>query len=82
MKIIYWNVDSLDWDHLTANQVVHNVLSHVTPGAIILQHSAGGKGENLDDTVQALPQIIQSLRKEGYRFVTVPELLHLPSYNK
>jgi peptidoglycan/xylan/chitin deacetylase (PgdA/CDA1 family) len=82
MKIIYWNVDSLDWDHLTAKQVVHNVLSHVTPGAIILQHSAGGKGENLDDTVQALPQIIQSLRKEGYRFVTVPELLHLPSYNK
>ena len=30
-------------------------------------------------TVYALPEIIERLRSRGYRFVTVPELLHCPA---
>lgn len=76
--IINWNVDSLDWKGLNAEQVKTNVLAHVQPGAIILQHSAGGIGEDLSGTVQALPQIINKLRNDGVKLVTVPELLNLP----
>lgn len=76
-KIINWNVDSLDWKNLTAEQVSTNILSDIRPGSIVLQHSAGGKGEDLSGTVQAIPQIIKKLRADGVRFVTVPELLEI-----
>ncbi|MBO8170514.1 MAG: polysaccharide deacetylase family protein [Bacillaceae bacterium] len=76
--IVNWNVDSLDWKGLSQDQVSVNVLSHVFPGSIILQHSAGGKGEDLSGTVKALPEIIQKLRADGVQFVTTSELLNLP----
>ncbi|MGI6484840.1 MAG: polysaccharide deacetylase family protein [Tepidanaerobacteraceae bacterium] len=74
-KIISWNVDSLDWKGLSAEEVKTNVLENVTNNSIILQHSAGGQGEDLSGTVEALPEIIDVLKKEGYKFVTVDELL-------
>lgn len=76
--VVNWNVDSLDWKGLTAEQVAANVLGHVHPGSIVLMHSGGGIGEDLSGTVNALPIIIQSLREAGIDMVTVPELLELP----
>lgn len=76
-KIVNWNVDSLDWKNLTAEQVMTNILADIRPGSIILQHSAGGKGEDLSGTVQAIPKVIQKLRADGVRFVTIPELLEI-----
>ncbi|MBX5437509.1 MAG: polysaccharide deacetylase family protein [Alicyclobacillaceae bacterium] len=78
--IIFWDVDSLDWARLTAVQVATNVLAHTAPGTIILMHSAGGNGESLANTVQALPYIIQTLREQGYTFTTVSDLLGQPAY--
>lgn len=79
-KVLFWDVDSLDWSGLTAEQVEANVLSHVQPGSIILMHCAGGKNGNLQDTIDALPVLIQRLKSEGYTFQTVPRLLGLPGY--
>lgn len=76
-RIVGWNVDSLDWKGLDADQVSTNVLGHVHPGSIILQHSAGGKGEDLSGTIAAIPRIVKSLRKDGVKFVTVDDLLGL-----
>jgi polysaccharide deacetylase family sporulation protein PdaB len=75
--IINWNVDSLDWKGISKEKVKKNILSHVGPGSIILQHAGGGIGSDLTGTIQALPDIIQNLRKRGYTFVTVPELLQI-----
>jgi peptidoglycan/xylan/chitin deacetylase (PgdA/CDA1 family) len=75
--IVLWNVDSLDWMQLKGRQVAANILSHASPGSIILQHSAGGTGENLQGTVDALPVVVRLLRERGYRFRTVPQLLGL-----
>lgn len=33
-------------------------------------------------TVQALPQLIPALQQQGYRFVTVPQLLSLDAVNR
>ncbi|GAB7386807.1 hypothetical protein BSNK01_06430 [Bacillaceae bacterium] len=74
-KVIGWNVDSLDWKGLSKEAVSDNVLSNITPGAIILQHSAGGKKENLSGTVQALPEMIKKLRADNVELVTVSNLL-------
>jgi peptidoglycan-N-acetylglucosamine deacetylase len=79
--IVNWSVDSLDWKGLNAEKVSGNILSANRPGAIILQHSGGGKGEDLSGTVKALPTIIRTLKSQGYDIVTVPELLHV-SKNK
>lgn len=77
-KIVGWNVDSLDWKSLSRDEVVTNILAHVKPGAIILQHSAGGIGEDLTGTVEALPEVIRKLRADGVEFVTVARMLGIP----
>lgn len=74
-KIIAWNVDSLDWKSLSAEQVQFNILENAKEGSIILQHSSGSAEEDLTGSVAALPEIIKILKKEGYKFVTIPELL-------
>jgi peptidoglycan/xylan/chitin deacetylase (PgdA/CDA1 family) len=76
--VINWNVDSLDWKSLDAKTVEANVLAHVFPGSIILQHSGGGTGEDLTGTVEALPNIIKHLRENGLKMVTIPQLLDRP----
>lgn len=74
-KVILWDVDSLDWKSLPKAQVIDNDLQHAHNGAVFLHHGAGGKGEDLSGTVEALPVIIQRLRRQGYEFMTIPQLL-------
>lgn len=80
MKIILWNVDSLDWMPITAEQIATNILSHTGPGSIILMHSAGGEGQSLQNTVNALPYVISTLKNRSLVFRTIPELLGFPAY--
>lgn len=72
--IILWDIDSLDWRGLPKEQVLNNITPNLHPGAIILQHSAGGPGQDLTGTVQALPVLIETLQKQGYQFVTISQM--------
>lgn len=72
--IAMWSNDSMDYRPLSAQQLVNNAIRKVQPGAIVLMHDGGG---NHSATVQALPQIIAKLKKLGYSFVTLPELLEI-----
>lgn len=74
-----WSSDSLDWYSRSADRILANTLSDTKPGSIILMHSAG---ENLDSTVEALPELIYTLKAQGYRFVTVADLLGKPAYRE
>lgn len=71
--ITMWSVESADY-YVSAPILLDNVLKDVRPGRIVLMHDGGG--DRLA-TVQALPQIISTLQQQGYRFVTVPELMKL-----
>lgn len=64
-----WADDSLDWTTPGVSNIVENVTSTVTPGAIILMHDGGG---NRSQTLAALPRIITTLRAAGYEFVVLP----------
>lgn len=66
--ILYWSIDTRDWDRPPAPQIVQSVLAGLRPGAIILLHDGGGNRAN---TVAALPQIIDAVRAAGYTF-TLP----------
>ncbi|MFC7679136.1 polysaccharide deacetylase family protein [Paenibacillus sp. GCM10028914] len=81
--IILWSVDSLDWKSKNAQAVNKEVMKNVRPGSIILMHDIHSS------TADALPQLLESLKKQGYQFVTVSQLLSLnefkgigPYYNK
>jgi peptidoglycan/xylan/chitin deacetylase (PgdA/CDA1 family) len=37
-------------------------------------------GSDRSQTVEALPRIIEGLQAQGYRFVTVPQMLKVPAY--
>lgn len=67
---ILWSVDTIDWQQPTAETIVERVSSKIHGGAIILAHPT-------EPTLLALPQIIDSLEEEGYRFVSVSENLGL-----
>lgn len=72
-RVINWSVDSFDWDikQNSAAEITAKVLEHSHPGAIVLMHTLAA----IHGTVTALPGIIQSLRADGYEFLTVSELL-------
>jgi peptidoglycan/xylan/chitin deacetylase (PgdA/CDA1 family) len=73
--VIMWSLTSADTDPRAKYQVfVKNVVKGAKPGAIVLMHDGGG---NRERTVKALPEIITGLKKQGYRFVTIPELLEM-----
>lgn len=74
--VISWSIDSLDWTKSTPKDIRDKVVDSIYPGAIVLMHSAGGKDKR-QSTVEALPDIIDSLTKQGYEFVTVHDLLNL-----
>lgn len=71
--VVMWSADSLDWRTATQS-LMENVMRQANSGGIVLMHDGGG---NRARTVQALPDIIAKLKKEGYTFVTVPELLKM-----
>ncbi|MHC5743864.1 MAG: polysaccharide deacetylase family protein [Nostoc sp.] len=73
--VIMWSLTSADTDpHAKPQAFVNNVLKGAKPGFIVLMHDGGGDRHR---TVEALPQIINGLKQQGYRFVTIPELLKM-----
>jgi peptidoglycan-N-acetylglucosamine deacetylase len=75
-----WSVDSNDSHpkRPSPEAMLKTILAQATPGGIVLMHDGGGSHDN---TARAVPQIIIKLREQGYRFVTVPELLEISSAN-
>lgn len=71
--VVMWSVDSGDSQRRRpdAATITNRVLKNIKPGGIVLLHDGGG---NHEGTVQALPAMIDGLRKQGYRFVTLAEL--------
>lgn len=69
MTAIQWDVDSLDWKGLSAEEIQRRVLDRVQPGSIVLFHNAA------EHTPEALPGILESLLADGYEIVPISELI-------
>jgi len=70
------NIDPEDWQvGVKADTIISRVLKGVAEGRgnIILLHDAGG--DTREETVKALPIIIDSLKNQGYSFVNLSTLL-------
>ena len=69
MEPIQWDVDSLDWKEIPADEIYNRVTSKVQPGSIVLFHNAGL------NTPEALPGILEYLIGEGYEIVPISQIL-------
>jgi len=69
MSAVQWDVDSLDWKGISADQITRRVLDRVQPGSIVLFHNAA------EHTPEALPGILEALLADGYRVVPISEIL-------
>ncbi len=74
MEPIQWDVDSLDWKGISADEIIQRVVGQVQAGSIVLFHNAA------EHTPEALPVIIESLLQEGYTFLPVSQLILTGDY--
>ena len=78
-QVIMWSVPlPKDWQSPPPPVIRDRVLPYVKDGSIIVLHDGNrGAGGDRSNTVAATKLIVEALRAQGYRFVTVPELLQL-----
>ena len=75
--IVGQKIDPHDWrqvngKQIPAQEIIDGVLRQAANGNIILFHDGGG---DRNQTVEALPRIIDALRAHGYQFVSVADLI-------
>ena len=73
--MVLWSISSRDWTLPGTRQIAHTVLTQARPGSIVLMHDAGGVTRS--QTIAAIPKIVHTLRRRGYRLVTVPQMMRL-----
>jgi peptidoglycan/xylan/chitin deacetylase (PgdA/CDA1 family) len=84
---VMWSVPlANDWEHPPAPVIARRIIPNVADGSIIVLHDGNrgiicGSGHAAPSVcdrtpdIQATRMIVEALKKEGYRFVTIPELL-------
>lgn len=68
------DIDSEDYARPGSDAIVRNVLKHLKPNGpnIVLMHDGGG---DRSETVAALRKLLPLLRREGYQFVSIDQLM-------
>ena len=74
LKTIQWDVDSLDWKGLSANEILTRVKTSVKNGSIILFHN------NSDHILEAIPLVVSYLKSQGYSMVKLSQLVYQDDY--
>lgn len=73
-SLIGWSIRSLDTTADTAQTITRRVQSQIRPGAIILFHDTS------DKTIQVLKQTLNFAKENGYKIVSVEQLLQIEAY--
>ena len=74
MMTIQWDVDSLDWKNISADEILKRVTTKVQKGSIIQLHTG------TEHTAQALPQILKHLKNKKLSAVIVSDLLYYDNF--
>lgn len=69
--LILWTVDTNDWRGKAPGEIADYVIQQAKEGSVILMH------DQQTQTADAMEMIIPTLIGEGFRFVTVSELIRL-----
>lgn len=68
LRLVLWSIDTVDWQNPSPAWIVDRVRSLAHNGAIILVHPT-------PVTVRALPEVIDSLKQQGYEIIPLEKLL-------
>ena len=92
---VHWSVAGDDWQGDDAEVIAERVLDQCQPGSIIVLHDGWLPNEDMPwsteqqnafadrtPTLESLSIIIEALQGQGYRFVTIPEMLATRSVMK
>lgn len=71
---IGWDVDTRDWSKPGAEKIAE-ALKSVKPGQVVLMHDGGG---DRSQTVEGLRTALPYLAQQGYKFITIDELMKYP----
>jgi len=74
LQVIGWSVDPRDSFRRPSGEIVKDILAQVKPGSIILLHDGPGERQA---TYTALRTVVPQLKAQGYRIVSVSELMKL-----
>lgn len=72
--MIQWNIDTLDYNGLTGEQMWQRIEPKLEKGSIILMHNG------TENTALSLDMIIKNIKEKGYEPVTVSELIYKEDY--
>jgi peptidoglycan-N-acetylglucosamine deacetylase len=74
---VMWSVSAHDWNPGPAEEIERKVARQVHGGDVILLHDGGHLSPTADRsaTVTATDRLIAKYKSEGYRFVTIPEMM-------
>jgi peptidoglycan/xylan/chitin deacetylase (PgdA/CDA1 family) len=79
LTLVAWSLHSRDTRSADPKRVEQHVLQTIQAGDIVLMHDGHDRpGRHRAACAQAVPPILQGLRKKGLECVTVSELLNLP----
>ncbi|MBM7570316.1 polysaccharide deacetylase family protein [Aquibacillus albus] len=70
------NMDAQDWEQPGVEHIYSKSLENVSNGSILLFHDGFG---DRSQTIEALRKLVAELDDQGYQFVTLTELLNLPT---
>jgi len=69
--VVLWDVDPEDWKYRNAEHVKKEILKAAVSGSIVLSHDIH------KTTVDAMPEVLDTLIARGFKFVTVSELISM-----
>lgn len=72
MEVIGWNIDSLDSNGLTDEEILEQIEENLTPGSIILMHN--------EYIGNSLEKIINNIQQKGYKVETVSNVMYKENY--
>lgn len=92
--VVMWSVPlARDWEYPSPRVIAQRVLTHVVDGSIIVLHD-GNRGQlcpkmhisphvcDRSPDIEATQLIVESLKRRGFRFVTIPQLMTLGKATK
>jgi len=77
LEPIMWNITGYDWNAPPAEVIERKVSGKIRGGNVILLHDGGHlqMGADRSQTVIATDHLLTRYKAEGYKFVTIPEMM-------
>ncbi|MBC7327213.1 polysaccharide deacetylase family protein [bacterium] len=73
-QLVLWDIDPEDWQRIPAEKIASRVIEKAKDNCIVLLHDGDGirQKSSRENTVKAIPIIIEALVEKGYTFQRIP----------